>query len=138
MALDSELDSCRSFKNDGRDAVTTMRASPDWSSGTLCLPRGREIFSWLGAACVTVAVGLSSEYKGTVRPFCSSTTFRVVKRAFGASATTSSVPAWPIARSGLAIVMCGWAPRPATTYATPRAIPAATISTRSARSISFD
>ena len=32
----------RSFRNAGRAAVTTMRAAPDCSSGTLCLPSGRE------------------------------------------------------------------------------------------------
>ena len=36
------LVSVRRFRNDGRVAVTTMRAGPDCSSGTLCLPIGRE------------------------------------------------------------------------------------------------
>ena len=37
------LVSVRRLRNDGRVAVTTMRAAPDCSSGTLCLPSGREM-----------------------------------------------------------------------------------------------
>ena len=42
--------SVRRFRNDGRVAVTTMRAGPDCSSGTLCLPIGRVMRDQVGAA----------------------------------------------------------------------------------------
>ena len=49
------LVSWRSLSSDGRVAVTTMRAAPDCSSGTLCLPSGREILTWVASTRVTVA-----------------------------------------------------------------------------------
>jgi hypothetical protein len=56
MSFDAVAVSVRSFRNPGRAAVTTMRAAPDCSSGTLCLPSERETWSPSGPTRVTVAV----------------------------------------------------------------------------------
>jgi len=41
-------------------AVTTMRAAPACSSGTLCLPSGRVTRRWFGSICVTLDAGPAS------------------------------------------------------------------------------
>ena len=95
-SFDAVLVRVRRFRNDGRVAVTTMRAVPACSSGTLCLPSGREIRIWLRSTAVTLAslltvalaapAGASRAKSGTLLPFCSSAIVSVVNLAFGACA----------------------------------------------------
>src|SRR5436309_6757914 len=134
MSLLIVLESVRRLRNDPRVAATTMRAVPDWSSGTLRLPSGRETRMRFGSTCVTLAdCTPSSENRGKVRPFCSSVMVKVARRARGASATTSSVPAWPTTRSGLSMRRTGGVSRPATKYAAPSATSARRTSPASQR-----
>ena len=98
-SFDAVLVRVRRFRNDGRVAVTTMRAAPDCSSGTLCLPSGREMRMLVAIDCcvdrLAVCGAVERERAGTLLPFCSSAIVSVVKLAFGASAVTSSVAACP-------------------------------------------
>ena len=55
-SFDAVLVSVRRLRNARRVAVTTMRALPDCSSGTLCLPSGRDTRSVSGPTRVMVAV----------------------------------------------------------------------------------
>ena len=69
-----------------------MRAVPDCSSGTLCLPMGRVMAIRSGAAGDVAAAfacsGASSEKRGVDLPFCSTATVNDLNCAFGASAVT--------------------------------------------------
>ena len=56
MSFDAVPVSVRSLKSAGRVAVTTMRAGPDCSSGTLCLPSGRDTRRVSAPTRATVAV----------------------------------------------------------------------------------
>ncbi len=112
------LVSVRRFRNDGRVAVTTMRAAPGCSSGTLCLPSGREMRTRLAIDCAVDRRrrGSSSAKSGVDLPFCSSAIVSAVKLAFGASAVTSSVAGLSDEPIRFVDGERGGAPRPATTY----------------------
>src|SRR5260221_10619093 len=109
----------RRLRNDGRVAVTTMRAAPDWSEGTVCLPSGPVIRRVLRSTFVTStpAGGPGGNFSprsaanrstsGTLFPFWSRVIVSAVNFAFGACAVTSTPPVCPIGRSGLLIVSCG-------------------------------
>ena len=60
-----------------RAAVTTMRASPDCSSGMACLPISREIRTLSAPSCrICAPFGSASENSGTCLPPCSRTICR--------------------------------------------------------------
>ena len=126
MSFAALVESVRKFRNDGRVAETTIRAAPDFSSGTLSLPTGRVIVIRSGAAGDVTAIfacsAASSEKRGIDLPFCSSATVSALNLAFGASAVTTSVPAWPIALSGCSMRTIGTVSLRAKTNTTPAAI----------------
>ena len=137
MSFAALVESVRRFRNDGRVAETTIRAVPDRSSGTLCLPMGRVMVTRSGAAGDVVAAlacsGESSAKSGIDFPFCSTATVSAENRAPGASADTRRVPAWPITRSGCSMRTMGTVSRRDMVKTTPAAMSSRTISPASAR-----
>ena len=139
MSRVASLSSVRSPNSAGRDAVTTMRAAPAASVGTLALPNGRVMRIRSASICVSVAVpGAASEKRGVDRPFCSTTTASAVNVPRGAAAVMSSVPVCPTTRSGAAIARTGGAPRPATIQATRAAATRRNASAAMRRSMAHD
>ena len=89
-------------------------------------------------AAAFASSGESSEKRGVDLPFCSTATVKALNFAFGASAVTTRVLAWPMALSGCSMRTIGTVSRRATTYTAPAAINRRTINPARARISAHD